>query len=227
MENFVLKKDKILIVSAHPDDEILGCGGTISKIKNTNKIKIIFLTNGVSARSESKKRINLRKKETLALFNYLNLEKPTFYNMPDNQLDKIPILKIIKTIEKEIDKFKPDIVFTHTENCLNIDHVTTYNAVVTACRPVKKRKIKALITYEVPSSTEWKISKKKFIPNFYLNIENNINDKIQYLKYYKSELKKYPHSRSTKGVKIYAQFRGMEAGLKFAEAYEIKKLVSE
>jgi LmbE family N-acetylglucosaminyl deacetylase len=225
MENFLLKKNKILIVSAHPDDEILGCGGAINQIKNTNKIKIIFLTNGVSARLKNKKAINLRKKETLKLFRYLKLEKPTFYNMPDNQLDKVPLLKIIKIIEKEIDKFNPDIVFTHTENCLNIDHVTTYNAVVTACRPVKKKRIKALIAYEVPSSTEWKISKKKFIPNFYLNIEKNINDKIRYLKYYKSELKKYPHSRSVKGVKIYAQFRGMEAGLKFAEAYEIKKLI--
>jgi len=225
MEKLLLKKNKILIVAAHPDDEILGCGGTIDKIKKNNQIKAIFLTNGVSSRSINKSKILRRKNECLALFKYLKIEKPSFYNFPDNQLDKIPILKIVKIIEKEIKKFNPDIIFTHTENCLNNDHKITFQAVVTASRPIKKNNIKKIISFEVPSSTEWKISKKKFNPNLYIDIEKNIKEKIKCLKFYNSEIKKYPHSRSEQGIKIFSQYRGLEAGLKFAEAFEIKRLI--
>ncbi len=226
MENFLLKKNKILIVAAHPDDEVLGCGGTLNQIKNNNIIKIIFLTNGVSARSKNNKLIAKRKKECMKVMKFLNVKKTSFYNLPDNQLDKIPLLKIVKIIEKEIKKFNPSIIFTHTENCLNIDHVTIFNSVITACRPIKKNNVKAVISFEVPSSTNWKVSqKKKFNPNFYFDIKNNINDKIKCLEIYKSELKKYPHSRSSKGLKIFAQYRGLESGLKFAEAFEIKRII--
>lgn len=226
MENFLLKKNKILIVAAHPDDEILGCGGTISKIKNSSSIKLVFLTNGVDARKKSKKNSNIRIQETLKLIKYLKIEKPSFFNFPDNQLDKVPMLKIIKKIEKEILLFKPNIIFTHSENCLNIDHVTTYNAVVTASRPIQKNKnIQAILSFEVPSSTEWKVSKKKFNPNFYFDIKETISEKIRCLKFYKSEIKKYPHSRSQRGIEIFAKFRGLEAGLNYAEAFEIKRIV--
>ena len=133
----MFKQKKILIIAAHPDDEILGCGGTILKNIKTSKIKVIFLTNGISARSSKKKKINERKNESLRLFKYLNLDKPIFFNFPDNQLDKIPLLKIIKKIESVLRKFNPDEVFTHFENCLNVDHQVTYKATITACRPLK------------------------------------------------------------------------------------------
>ena len=102
-----MKNKKILIVAAHPDDEILGCGGSISRLKDTNQIKIIFMTNGVSSRKNNKVEIKKRKDASLKLFRHLNLEKPTYLNFPDNQMDKIPLLKIIKKIEKKIRIFKP------------------------------------------------------------------------------------------------------------------------
>ncbi len=229
MEISGLKKNKkILIISAHPDDEILGCGGLIARIKKTNKIQIVFLTDGVSSRKKDKKNINIRKKETLKLFNYLKINKPIFFNFNDNQLDSESLLDIVKKIESVIKTFKPNIVFTHYENCLNIDHQIAYKATITACRPLKKYNfIEQIISYEVPSSTEWMISNKFiFKPNIYLNISKQIDDKIKYLKFYKSELKKYPHSRSIKGIKTVASFRGIASGCKYAEAYIlIKKII--
>ena len=165
------------------------------------------------------KNIDIRKKETLKLFNYLKINKPIFFNFNDNQLDSESLLKIVKKIEEVIKKFKPNIVFTHYENCLNIDHQIAYKATITACRPLKKYHfIEQIISYEVPSSTEWMISNKFiFKPNIYLNISKQIDDKIKYLKFYKSELKKYPHSRSIKGIKTVASFRGIASGCKYAE----------
>ncbi len=229
MDNLkLLKNKKILIVSAHPDDEVLGCGGTIFKLKKKNKIKVIFLTNGVSARSKNKNNILRRKKECLNLFNYLKIEKPSFLNFPDNKLDQIPLLKVIKKIEKESKRFKPDIVFTHYENCLNIDHQIAYKATITAFRPKINNSVKSIFSYEILSSTDWAVSQKKiFQPNYYINISNFIDKKIRAIKFYKSELRPYPHSRSVKAIKALAQVRGTSSGFKFAEGFVLVRDLNE
>jgi len=215
------KNNRILIIAAHPDDEILGCGGLIAKYKNKSKIQTIFLTDGVSARGKKNKLIDLRKKECLKLFKFININKPIFFNFPDNKLDSIPLLNIVKKIESVIKKFKPNLVLTHYENCLNIDHKVAYQATITACRPLKKNSfINQIVSFEVPSSTEWKISNKSiFKPNIYIDISKEIKKKINYLKFYKSEIKLYPHSRSTRGVKAVASYRGIISGFNYAEAY--------
>lgn len=218
----LLKKNKILIIAAHPDDEILGCGGTILKLKEKNNIRVIFLTDGVSARKSNKKMKNKRKKECLDLFKYLKLDKPYFLNFPDNQLDKIPLLKIVKKIEKILVNFKPNIIFTHFENCLNIDHQIAYKATITACRPLKKSSVEKILSFEVLSSTDWAaFNNKSFQPNYFVNITNQIKDKIKSISFYKSELRKYPHSRSLKAIETLSRSRGTSAGFKFAEAFFI------
>ncbi len=218
----LLKKNKILIIAAHPDDEVLGCGGTILKLKEKNNIRVIFLTDGVSARKSNKKMKNKRKKECLDLFKYLKLDKPYFLNFPDNQLDKIPLLKIVKKIEKILVNFKPNIIFTHFENCLNIDHQIAYKATITACRPLKKSSVEKILSFEVLSSTDWAaFNNKSFQPNYFVNITNQIKDKIKSISFYKSELRKYPHSRSLKAIETLSRSRGTSAGFKFAEAFFI------
>lgn len=222
-----MKKNKVLVIVAHPDDEILGCGGTISKIKDTSHIQTIFMTNGVSARGAKKeKEIKKRKNAAIKLFKFLNLPKPIFYNFPDNQMDKVPLLKIIKKIENRIKIFRPKTIITHYSNCLNIDHRITFEAVITACRPVNNLSVKKILSFEVPSSTDWALFKgKKFEPNYYVDISNHIKEKIHLIKFYKDELRNYPHSRSIQSIKSLASFRGVSCGVKFAEGFYLNRFL--
>ena len=222
-----MKKNKILIIAAHPDDEILGCGGTIAKMKNTHIIQTIFMTNGVSARGiKRQKEIKNRKNASIKLFEFLNLPKPTFYSFPDNQMDRVPLLKIIKKIEKKIKIFKPETIITHYSNCLNIDHRKTYEAVITACRPINNLSVKKILSFEIPSSTDWALFKNKnFQPNYFIDISNHIEEKLKLLKFYKKELKNYPHSRSLRSIKSLASVRGVSCGIKYAEAFYLNRYI--
>lgn len=219
-----MKKGKILIVAAHPDDEILGCGGTILKLKEKNDINVIFMTNGVSARGKNRISEKRRKNACLKLFKYLDISKPEFFNFPDNQLDRTPLLKIIKKIEKKINLYKPDTIFTHYSNCLNIDHRKTFEAVNTACRPINKISVKKILSFEIPSSTDWALFHgKNFQPNYYIDISKFLNEKINLIKFYKDELRNYPHSRSVKSIKSLASYRGVSSGVKYAEGFYLNR----
>jgi len=221
-----MKDKKILIVAAHPDDEVLGCGGTISKLRDKNTIKVIFMTNGTSSRRGGKKEAYKRNKACLNLFNSLSLPKPINFNFPDNKMDTVPLLKIVKKIEEKIEKFKPDVILTHYESCLNIDHRITFNAVITACRPLKNSSVKKILSFEIPSSTDWALFKgKSFQPNYFIDITKHLNNKINMIKFYKDELKQYPHSRSIKALKSLASFRGISCGVKFAEGFYLNRFV--
>jgi LmbE family N-acetylglucosaminyl deacetylase/folate-dependent phosphoribosylglycinamide formyltransferase PurN len=227
MKNLENKK-KILIVAAHPDDEVLGCGGSIIKYKESHDIEVMFMTNGVSARGKNKIKALERKKHCLALFKYLELRKPSFLNFPDNQMDTIPLLRIVKNIENKIKVFKPEIIFTHFSDCLNIDHRRTYEAVITACRPIENLSVKKILSFEVLSSTEWALFKNKtFQPNYYINISKEIKKKISLMKFYKDELKDYPHSRSLKGIEALARSRGISSGVKFAEGFYLNRCLKD
>ena len=221
-----LDKQKILVVAAHPDDEILGCGGTLIKLKSLNcEIQVIFLTNGVSSRNSKNlnKLILDRKKSSNKCAKLIGLKKIHFLNFPDNKLDSIPLLNIIKKIKKLIDAFKPDHIFTHSEFDLNIDHRVTYNAVLTATRP-EDTNIKSLICFEIPSSTDYSFN-FRFRPNLFIDINDFYHKKLNCLKFYDQELRPYPHPRSYENIKNLSKIRGSLVGLKISEAFEIKKLI--
>jgi len=221
-----MKNKKILIIAAHPDDEILGCGGTISKLKNENCIEVLFMTNGVSSRKKNKKQILRRKKAYLNLFKHLSLPVPKNFNLPDNEMDKIPLLKIVKKIEQKIRSYRPDTIITHYSHCLNIDHKITYEAVITACRPVNELSVKKILSFEIPSSTDWALYKgKNFQPNYFIDISKHIKNKINLIKFYKEELRSYPHSRSIPAIKALASFRGVSCGVKYAEGFYLNRFI--
>ncbi len=220
------KKNKILIVAAHPDDEILGCGGSIIKWKDNYDINVIFMTDGVSSRGKNIIKKKKRKNSCLRLFNKLKLNKPIFLNFPDNEMDKVSLLKIIKKIEIILNKLRPEIILTHYAECLNIDHRLTHQAVITACRPLKNSSVKKILSFEVLSSTEWaKFKGKQFEPNYYVDITKHFADKINALKFYKTELRKYPHSRSLIAVEALAKYRGVSSGVKYAEAFFLNRFL--
>ena len=222
---------KVLIIAAHPDDDAFGCGGTIKKLANQkNKIYAIYFTDGVSARinkKDLKKKINDRKKNSEKASKILGIKRCIYHSFPDNQLDKIPLLEIIQKIEEQIKKIKPDLILTHFENDLNIDHQIINRAVVTATRPKPNFRLKKILMFETLSSTEWKFSNKtkNFNPNYFVDISKTINQKIKSVKCYKNEIFNWPHPRSEKGVKTLAMFRGQSVGLKFAEAFQLLRNV--
>lgn len=216
--------ERILVVVAHPDDEVIGCGGTIAKFsKMGKKTFLLTMTDGVSSRNNSNlKEVNIRKKACLESAKILGFNNIFLNNLKDNELDTVSNLKLTKIIEKIIKKVNPNIIFTHFNYDLNIDHRKVSNAVITACRPKINNRVKKIFFFEVLSSTEWNINikiKNNFIPNWYENITHTFKTKMKALKCYKRELRKFPHSRSLKGIKILSQYRGIVSGYKNAEAF--------
>jgi len=223
----IFKNKTVLIVAAHPDDDAFGCAGTIIKLANQkNKIFAIYFTDGVSARinkSDQKKMILDRKNNSDSAAKIMGIKKCTYLSYPDNQLDKVSLLEIAQKIEHQIKKIQPELILTHFDNDLNLDHQLVNRAVITATRPKPGQKVKKILLFETLSSTEWRFSNKKkvFNPNYFVDISKTINEKIATVKCYKKEVFSWPHPRSLKGVKTLAMFRGQSVGLKFAEAFEV------
>ena len=219
--------NKVLVIAAHPDDEMIGCGGTIFKhLYNKDKVYILFMTNGISARSESQKEKKIRNKNFIKVKTFVKYNFLGNLNLPDQEMDTIPLLKIVKKIEFFIKKIKPNIILTHFENDLNMDHRVTFEATLTAARPFPKQSVKEINCFEIASSTNWRnIPNKIFTPNLYVDISNFINKKKKGLAFYKKEIKKDPHSRSLKNILSLNKIRGGDVGVKIAEAfYQIRKL---
>jgi LmbE family N-acetylglucosaminyl deacetylase len=230
---------KILVIVAHPDDEVLGMGGTLKKLSNKNHdIKIVFLATGISARrsekftNETKYKIdkNLTKKmeeqikklrlDAKTALKILGIKDIEFFDFPDNEMDKISNLEITKTIENIIKKFNPEIIYTHTKNDINVDHRAIFNATITATRPTTKSNVKKVICFEVPSSSEWNFG-DTFSPNIFVEIKKELPYKTKAIEAYKTELKKFPHPRSAKALDIIAKRWGTVSGFDAAEAFEL------
>ena len=165
----MLKKyKKIMIVCAHPDDEVIGCGGTIAILSKFSRITLLILTNGEGSRNyKSKlmeKKIIDRKKNLNKSSKNLGIQNIIHENLDDNELDKYSNLKITKLIESHIRKIKPDTIFTHHSSDLNIDHKKVHQAVLTATRPFKNNYVRNIFTFEIPSSTDSNYGKKVFKP---------------------------------------------------------------
>lgn len=213
---------KILVVAAHPDDEILGVGGTVVKhIQNGDTVFALILGEGIMSRASAKKKeMESLHENALQAGKIIGFKKVSFSNFPDNSFDTVSLLKIVQEVEKNMAEIKPDIMYTHHEYDLNIDHRLAFEAVLTACRPCNENCPSEIYTFETLSSTEWQSKgNKQFKPNFYVNVEGTVEQKIKALREYKTEMRAYPHSRSEEGVKILAQYRGLEANLKFVEAF--------
>jgi len=230
-------KDTILVIAAHPDDEIIGCGGTILKhVKNKDSVYSLILSKGVQSRfkkNNSSKKIQKYKEslnnETLKANSSLGVKKIFSEDFPDNNFDSVSLLDIVKKIEFHFDKIQPSIVYTHSNFDLNIDHQITFRAVLTASRPKIDSKISKIFSFEIPSSSDWSfgLNNRNFNPNYFVGIEKEVNRKIKALKYYKSEMRKFPNSRSLKNIQNLAAVRGATVGLKAAEAFEIVRYIKK
>lgn len=219
-------KNRILIVVAHPDDEVLGIGGTaLNHTRKGDEVYCLILGEGLTARDKQGKTDELHEncREAGKIIGFRGL---FFCKFPDNRFDSIPLLNIVKEIERYIGKIKPNIVYTHHGGDVNVDHQRTYNAVITACRPCNKDGPKEIYSFETPSSTEWQLDNTKvFVPTVFEDIEDVIEEKINAIRKYTSELRKYPHPRSEEGIKILASYRGLQSNLRFAEGLRIERMI--
>ena len=231
-----LRNKNILIVVAHPDDELLGLGGTMNKLIKEYNIKthVIILGEGITSRSDSRD-VGLWEQELVTHKNNIkNAQKEigyhnvSVYDFPDNRFDTVSLLDIIKVIEKEKKDFIPDVVFTHHGGDVNVDHQRTFEAVITACRPMANETVKTIISFETPSGTEWRANSdpRHFFPNFFVSIsEENLDAKIKGMESYEFESRSFPHPRSPKALKIVAQRWGVAMGEELVEAFHIVRSI--
>ncbi|MFT7431164.1 MAG: LmbE family N-acetylglucosaminyl deacetylase [Colwellia sp.] len=220
--------DNILVVAAHTDDETLGCGGTIAKhTANGDKVSVVFMTDGVSARTQiASDAVEKRKFSTNNAMKILGISDIYTFNFPDNSMDTVPLIDLVKAIESVIEKTKPNTIYTHFAHDLNIDHRLTHNAVMTACRPQIGSSVKKIFSFEVLSSTEWNSpTQPPFIPQYIVNIDAVWDKKYQALQCYHEELRPFPHSRSLTCIEAQAILRGASYGFKKAEAFHIERIL--
>lgn len=215
---------KILVVVAHPDDEVLGCGGTIAKLAKKNvEVKLLIIADGVSSRAESDgtKSLEKRKGSCLMSANILGISEVKFLDLPDNSLDSVPLLKIVNAIEDFSAEFLPEIIITHHSGDLNIDHQIVFQACITAFRPTPRGSVNMILSFETPSSTEWQapLTANYFIPNWYVDISDTMEQKIQAFSFYSDEKREFPHPRSEKGLRALAAYRGTAISCNAAEAF--------
>lgn len=231
-----LQEKKILVVVAHPDDELLGLGATMHKLINDHncKVRVVILGEGITSRSDERSpekwseelkthRLNIETARKV-----IGYESVGIYDFPDNRFDTVALLDIIKVVENEKENFQPEIIFTHHGGDVNIDHQRTFEAVITATRPMEYEIVKSIITFETPSGTEWIASSdpRKFIPNLFIEVsEENVEAKIKGMESYEFEKRKYPHPRSPEALTILAKKRGIVVGKNFAEAFCIIRTI--
>ncbi len=216
---------KILVIAAHPDDEVLGVGATIKKLSKNNEVYVLIVTEGCSSqyRGENVEQIIADKKVMAKkAADILGVKDVIFGDLPDMKLDTVPHVEVNRVIEDAVDKIKPEIVFTHHFGDVNLDHQMVYRSTLVATRPSVGSCVKKLYTYEVLSATEWQSSQaaQVFIPNTYVEVEEEMLEaKKRALKAYSIELRQYPHTRSEEAIDNLASFRGQSVGVKAAEAF--------
>lgn len=219
-----VKNEPILIVAAHPDDEVLGCGGTIAKFADSGvPVHVVFLADGVYSRDggPSVGELTARRQAATKACEILGVRSVSFGDFPDNSMDTVPMLTITKVVEYYVREHQPGTVFTHHGGDVNIDHRRTLEAVTIACRPQAGKSVKSILSFEVPSSTEWQLpgNGAAFVPNWFVDISATLDRKMAALHAYEFEMREWPHPRSDRGVEHLAKWRGATIGVDAAEAF--------
>lgn len=216
----------VLVFAAHPDDETLGCGGTISMLADAGvTVHVALLADGISSRGDNGKsdsaELVVRRSAARKAGDILGVQDIFFGDFPDNRMDIVALLDIVKIVESLIDKYQPDTIFTHHAGDLNIDHRRVHEAVVTACRPQARHPVRTLLFFEIPSSTEWKVpgSGQAFEPNWFEDISTALDRKLKALNAYDMEMRDWPHPRSREAIEHLARWRGATVGVTAAEAF--------
>lgn len=228
----------ILVIAAHPDDEVLGCGATIAKhTSKGDEVHVLILGQGVMSRTtgankdkerDNKKKLTQLKQQAQSAANILGVKALYLHDFPDNSFDTVSLLEIVKVIESYKERIKPSIVYTHHFGDLNIDHRLTFQAVAAAFRPIGAEKTKKILCFEILSSSEWfRKGSDVFIPNYYVDVNSTLKKKLDALGAYHDEIRDFPHPRSLKAVEALSLVRGSEVGFHHAEAFYLFRSLEE
>jgi LmbE family N-acetylglucosaminyl deacetylase len=221
--------EKVLVVASHPDDEIIGVGGALRKhVKNGDEVYVLILGDGKTSRQNKYEVMDdstktLSMSETTNALKVLGITNLYHEYLPDNKFDQLTLLDIVKLVTRYIEKVSPSIIYTHHSGDLNIDHQLTAEAVIIATRPIQNSLIKELRLFETLSSTEMDGSRSThaFIPNLFINIDLELEDKLAALKCYKSEMREFPHPRSLKSIEYNARVWGAKNNQMAVEPFYI------
>ena len=225
--------DTVAVIAAHADDEVLGCGGAIARfVAEGCDVHVLLLADGETSRNDLAKddcdaAIKTRQEAAVRANEVLGSSSLTVLDFPDNRMDSVDLLEVVKAVERFISKHRPSVVITHFSNDVNIDHQITHRAVVVACRPQPNHFVEKLLFMEILSSTEWTptIGEAQFSPNYWVDIDRYLSIKLEALAAYKEECREFPHPRSTKGVETLAAWRGCTVGVVSAEAFVAGRII--
>ena len=226
--------DSVLVIAAHADDEVLGCGGTIARyVSEGSDVHILVLADGVTARDadyQPKSRLrDVEDREAVArnAASILGASPPIFLRLPDNRCDSVPLIEVVKKIEKVVDSLRPETIFTHHANDLNVDHRVAHIATLTASRPQPGMCVRSIYAFENLSSTEWAPAGlgEKFHPTRYVDIGAHTQAKLEALAAYYTEVRSFPHPRSPEAVESLWRTRGAQVGVQAAEAFVVVREV--
>jgi LmbE family N-acetylglucosaminyl deacetylase len=221
--------ESVLIVAAHPDDEILGCGGTMARLANEgHEVRIAILAEGMTSRYQQRDQVDRKKLNDLhnhaqQAADKVRAKELVLCKLPDNRMDTVPLLEVVKVVEELLERFRPSVIYTHHSGDLNVDHGVVHRAVLTATRPVPGQRVLEIYAFEVPSSTEWAFQRLEptFRPSVFVDISATLETKISALACYDTETRKFPHPRSPEALRAIAMRWGSVAGFQAAEAFEL------
>jgi len=223
---------KILVIAAHPDDEVLGCGGTIARlVKEGQDVYIAILGEGITSRYKQGEQVNSAVEQLHAtsrnVAKMLGAKDFFSYRLPDNRFDTLPLLDVVKIVEDLVARLTPQIIYTHHGGDLNVDHAVVNRAVLTATRPMQGNQVRDIYAFEIPSSTEWSFQRFEpaFRPNFFLDISTTIETKLNALSQYDTEVRTFPHPRSPEAIRSNAARWGSVVGCEAAEAFELIRAI--
>ena len=220
---------KVLVVAAHPDDEVLGAGGTIRRLADEGtEIVIAILGEGFTARAKPPSGDHTQAQDTLhrtarEVGARLGAAEVVLHDFPDNKLDTVPLLDVVQVVERLVEQHLPDTLYTHHPGDLNIDHRTVHQAVLTATRPFPGQPVREVYAFEVPSSSEWSLDSvgPSFRPNVFVDVSSTLETKIEAMATYESEMRPYPHPRSAEALRATAMRWGSLAGFHAAEPFQL------
>lgn len=224
---------RVLVLAAHPDDEVLGCGGTIARLAAAgHDVFIAILGEGITSRfpsrasaaRESLDELHSRSGQVAGLLGARDLH---LAGLPDNRFDTVPLLDVVKVVEDVIERWQPEVVYTQHGGDLNVDHVVLFRATLTATRPTAGHPVREVYAYEVGSSTEWSFQQfePRFMPTVFEDIATTLETKVTAMQMYESEARDFPHPRSPEALRAAAHRWGSVSGLQAAEAFQLIRSV--